>query len=603
MQTMAPLSAVYMALLETALGKDFVPHLPPLQDLTKPADQQTKKNLSRAFSAFALHILCEISAADAAAAVVDDFDDFGIDAVYYQGSSETLFLVQGKLKASETFSQDEANAFCQGARRLIKQDFSGFNGHVGKRQAEIEGALEACSHIQLVIAHTGTGISNHAETAINDLLNDDGHGEERLNKAVIDYGSARIAADLQAGQAYPRVDENLTLHDWASSMAPRKSYFGLVKVSDLVGLHEKHGKALYAKNIRVFLGQTTEVNRAIRDTLATKPADFMYLNNGVTALCEQIDPKNGTRAEKKFKVSGLSVINGAQTIASSARYAEENKGADMSAASVMVTLIKSDSDHAFGKAVTRARNHQNPVLLANFAALDDQQERLRRELAYLDIHYAYKAEGPDNALDPTRIRIDEAAQALALLQPDPRYVVWLKKEPAQLLDTESAAYQNLFRAGLTGIELANAVRALRYVQSRMLVEAVVANGPERLTYKHGAYALGFILVKRIRQVIAGATLIDEIKLKAELGAPFDAARQTLWGTVQPKTALKGPLAIFRNQSDAVPLLREAMITHYGLGADPAIAPLQAKVTAGEPYPQKALFDFLSAKAPQIGNIT
>ena len=599
---MAPLSADYMALLETALGKDFVPHLPPLQDLTKPADQQTKKNLSRAFSAFALHKLCEISPADAAAAVVDDFDDFGIDAVYYQGSSETLFLVQGKLKASETFSQDEANAFCQGARRLIKQDFIGFNAHVTKRKQEIEGALEACSHIQLVVAHTGAGISNHAETAINDLLNDD-HGEERLNKTVIDYGSDRVAVDLQAGQAYPRVDGILTLCDWASSMAPRKSYFGLVKVSDLVGLHEKHGKALYARNIRVFLGQTTEVNRAIRDTLAMRPADFQYLNNGVTALCEQIDPKNGTRAEKKFKVSGLSIINGAQTVASSARYAEENKGADISAASVMVTLIKSDSDDAFGKAVTRARNHQNPVLLANFAALDDQQERLRRELAYLDIHYAYKAEGPDNALDPKRIRIDEAAQALALLQPDPRYVVWLKKEPAQLLDTESAAYQSLFRAGLTGIELANAVRALRYVQSRMLVEAVVANGAERLTYKHGAYALGFILVKRIRQAVAGTALIDETKLKAELGAPFDAARQTLWGTVQPKTALKGPLAIFRNQTDAVPLLRDAMIAHYGLGADPAIAPLQAKVVLTDPYPQKALFDFLSAKAPQVGNIT
>lgn len=540
---MAPLSADYMTLLETALGRDFVPRLPPLQDLTKPATQQAKKNLSRAFGAFALHKLCEISPTEAAAAVVDDFDDFGIDAIYYQGSSETLFLVQSKLKASETFSQDEANAFCQGVRRLIRQDFSGFNRHVVSRQAEIEGALEACSHIQLVIAHTGAGISNHAETAINDLLNDGDHGEERLNRVVIDYKSARIIIDLQAGQAYPRVDANFILYDWASSMEPRKSYFGLAKICDLVGLHERHGKALYSKNIRVFLGQTTEVNRAIRETLATNPADFVYLNNGVTALCEQIDPKSGTRSEKKFKITGLSVINGAQTIASSARYVEENRGADISAASVMVTLIKSDSDLAFGKAVTRARNHQNPVLLANFAALDDQQERLRRELAYLDIYYAYRAEGPDNALDPRRIRIDEAAQALALLQPDPRYVVWLKKEPAQLLDTESAAYQNVFRPTLTGIELANAVRALRYVQSRMVAEAAAANGPERITYKHGAYALGFIVVKRLRQVIAGTTLIDEAKLRTEFGAPFDAARQTLWGTVQPKTALKGPLAI------------------------------------------------------------
>lgn len=600
---MAALSADYMVLLETALARDFVPHLPPLQDQKKPAEEQRKKNLSRAFSAFVLHKLCDISPADAAAAVVDDFDDFGIDAIYYQGSSETLFLVQGKLKASEEFSQEEANAFCQGARRLIKLDFSGFNGHVTKRQAEIEGALETCSHIQLVIAHTGAGISNHAQAAIKDLLNDDGHGEERLKKTPVDYGSDRVAADLQAGQAYPQVDANLTLHDWASSMAPRKTYFGLVKVADLVSLHEKYGKALYAKNIRVFLGQTTEVNRSIRDTLATSPADFMYLNNGVTALCEQIDPKSGTRAEKKFKITGLSVINGAQTIASSARYAAEDGGADISAASVLVTLIKSDSDEAFGKAVTRARNHQNPVLLANFAALDDQQERLRRELAYLDIHYAYKAEGPDNAQDPKRIRIDEAAQALALLQPDPRYVVWLKKEPAQLLDTESAAYQNLFSVKLTGIELANAVRALRYIQSRMLTEALAANGPERLTYRHGGYGLGFVLVKRIRQAISGSALIDDAKLATALGAAFDAARQALWGIVQPKTALKGPLAIFRNQTDAVPLLRDVMIDHYGLTADPAIAPLKAKVVSTDPYPQKALFDFLSAKAPQIGNIT
>lgn len=600
---MAPLTQDYRTLLELTLRRDFIPHLPPLKDQTKPADQQTKKNLSRAFSAFALHKLCEISSAEAAAAIVDDFDDFGIDAIYYRGSSETLYLVQGKLKASELFSQDEANAFCQGVRKLIKQDFLGFNEHVTKRQAEIEDALEACSHIQLVLAHTGSGISNHAETAINDLLNDDDHGEERLEKRAIDYSAIRVAADLQAAQAYPRVDARLTLREWASSMSPRKTYYGLVAITDLVALHRQHGKALYAKNIRTFLGHTTEVNRSIRETLASRPTDFLYLNNGVTALCEQIEPKNGSRAKKEYKITGLSVINGAQTIASSTRFADEQPKADISGACVMVTLIKADTDDNFGKSVTRARNHQNPVLLANFAALDDQQERLRRELAYLDIHYAYKAEGPDNAQDPKRIRIDEAAQALALLQPDPRYVVWLKKEPAQLLDTESTAYQNLFSAKLSGIELANAVRALRYIQSRMLTEVRAANGPERLTYKHGGYGLGFVLVKRIRQAIAGAALIDEAKLKTELGAAFDLARQTLWGAVQPKTALKGPLAIFRNQTDAIPLLRDVMIDYYGLGADPAIAPLKAKVVATDPYPQKALFDFLSAKAPQIGNIT
>lgn len=600
---MPALNADQLTLLKAALAATFVPHLPPLLKQTEPAAKQNEKNLSRAFGAFGLHKICEISPMDASKAVVDDFDDYGIDAIYYQGSSETLFLVQSKLRTSETFSQNEANAFCQGVRKLIKQDFTGFNANVASRKNEIEGALETCSHIQLVIAHTGAGISHHAETAINDLLNDDSHGEERLKKVIVDYGSARVIADLQAGQAYPAVNANLILHDWASSKAPRKSYIGRVKIKELVELHAKHGKALYAKNIRVFLGQTTEVNRSILETLATRPGDFVYLNNGVTALCAQIEPKGGNRDEKNFKVSGLSVINGAQTIASSARFAEENKGVDISAASVMVTVIKSDYDEAFGKAVTRARNHQNPVLLANFAALDDQQERLRRELAYLDIHYAYKAEGPDNGSDPKRIRIDEAAQALALLQSDPRYVAWLRKEPAQLLDTESTAYKKLFRAELTGIELANATRALRYVQTRSLAEASAANGAERLTYKHGSYALGFVLVKRIKDAISAAVLMDETKLQAELSVPFDQCRQTLWATVQPKIVVMGPLAIFRNQTEALPLLRDAMIAHYGLAADPAIAPLRAKVTQGEPYPQSALFDYLSTRAPQIGNLS
>ena len=52
--------------------------------------------------------------------------------------------------------------------------------------------------------------------------------------------------------------------------------------------------------------------------------------------------------------------------------------------------------------MTRARNHQNPVLSQNFAALDDEQERLRRELALLGVHYAYKPEALDEGLTHTR---------------------------------------------------------------------------------------------------------------------------------------------------------------------------------------------------------
>lgn len=589
-----------MALLEKALTDTFVPHLPPLLDKSPPLEQQQRKNLSRAFGAFALSRTCGIAPQDAAKAVVDDFDDYGVDAIYYHAPSETMYLLQGKLKASEQFSQEEALAFCQGIRKLIKQDFDGFNTNVKARAVEIENALDTCNHIQIVVAHTGSGISHHAKGAIDELLEDEDHGEERFAKTIINYDAARVVADLQAAKAYDRIDTDLSLSKCTSVHEPRLTYFGLVQLQDLVGLHQKHGTALYEKNIRTFLGHKTDVNASIQETLANRPKEFVYLNNGVAALCEDIEPKgsNAAKGKKKLVIRGFSVINGAQTIATAAHFTKTTASADISDARVSLTLIKASAAGDFGKSVTRARNHQNPVYLAHFVALDDEQERLRRELAHLGIHYAYKPEVADNKIDPLRIQVDEAAHALALFQTDPRFVVWLKKEPARLLDTTSEQYKALFPASLSALSLANAVRFLRYVLHRMTTEAKAASGQERLTYKHGNNALAWVLAKRIRTEQQGAKLLDTTKLTDALSAPIDQARQTLWAQTKPRTATKGPLAIFRNQTDVVPLLEAVLIEYYGLSSDVAVQHKKKEQKAGEPYPIN-LFEYAQSKAPQI----
>jgi hypothetical protein len=599
---MSALEPHYIALLEKNLESAFIPHLPPLLDVTKPADQNKRKNLSRALSAFVLHHTCGIGIVEAAKSIVDDFDDYGIDAIYYHAPSETLYLVQSKLKASEQFSQNEALAFCQGIRKLIRQELDAFNLNVTNRKTEIEDAIENCAHIKIVVAHTGAGISKHANDALIEIIADEGHGETRFETEILDYGSPAITVDLLSTNAYAKVDTSLWLQKCSEVSEPRITYFGLVPVKDLVDLHEKHGKALYEKNIRTFLGHKTDVNTSIQNTLATSPEKFLYLNNGVTALCNRIEVKGTSPAKggrKQFRLRGFSVINGAQTIASSARFVADNKGADISAARVLITLIKADSDGDFGKAVTRARNHQNPVMLSNFAALDDDQERLRRELGLLGIHYLYKAGSTDGVGDSNSIRIDEAVQALAMLQHDPRYAVWLKKEPAQLFDTNSVQYKSLFGGSVTGFQLANAVRVNRYIQERVVTEAKGSSGLERLAYKHGNYALAWLLVKRLSAAINAPQLIDEVKLKTMLSTPFDLLRQSYWAKMQPKTVFKGPLSIMRNQTDALPLLQEVMISDFGLTLDPVIGHKRGQHKAGQLYPED-LFDYLISKAPQIG---
>ncbi|HEX9392503.1 MAG TPA: AIPR family protein [Usitatibacteraceae bacterium] len=603
---MSALEQEQRVVLDGVLDSEYLSQLPPLLDTTKSQEEQLRKNRSRAFSAFALHNISGISKNDAANAVIDDFDDFGVDAIYYHAQTETLYLVQSKLKAAEQFSQDEALAFCQGIRKLIKQDFSGFNKNVENRLIEIEDVLDNCSSIKLVVAHIGSGISKHAKQAIEELLADEDHGEERLDKTVFDYDAKRIVEDLRKAKAYQRIDADLSVEKCSMVSEPKVTYFGLVQLSDLVKLHEKYGKTLYERNIRTFLGLKTEVNASIQKTLRVKPKEFMYLNNGVTALCQEIQPKGAKQAQggkKRLKLRGFSIINGAQTIASSAAFLADNKGIGISEARVSITLIKADTDGEFGKTVTRARNHQNLVLLANFAALDDEQERLRRDLAYLGIHYVYKAEAADGTVDDNRIRIDEAAQALAILRPDPRYVVWLKKEPAQLLDTTSSQYKALFSSELTAFRLANAVRLNRYVQSRMTAEARSASGLERLIYKHGCYALAWVMAKRISQEISGTALIDTAKITTRLSTPFDDLRQHLSDETKTATMFsKGPLGLFRNQTDAVPLIQKVAILHYGLAADPIIEHKKKLYKAEQPYPVD-LFEYLVSKAPQIGNLT
>ncbi|MDN5752482.1 MAG: hypothetical protein L0H15_04250 [Nitrosospira sp.] len=101
---MAALEPQYMTILKKALADRFVPLLPPLLGNAMPVEQAAKQ-LSHAFSAFALHKLLDLTPQAAAGAVVDDYQDKGLDAIYYHEKSETLYLLQTKLKESEQLKQ------------------------------------------------------------------------------------------------------------------------------------------------------------------------------------------------------------------------------------------------------------------------------------------------------------------------------------------------------------------------------------------------------------------------------------------------------------------------------------------------------------------
>ena len=598
---MAALEPHYLDILKTVLATRFVPYLPPLLGKVSAADQAAKQ-LSRAFSAFVLHKLLDITPQAAAASVVDDFNDKGIDAIHYDAKSETLYLLQTKLKESEQFKQEDALPFCEGIRLLLKQDFGAFNANVQARKADIESALDSCSHIKLVVPFTGDGISKTASDALQALLDDEDLDEERLVKQVEYYAATEITRDLLAEQAYEQVHADISLQKHEKVEHPRSTYYGVARLGDLVTLHQTHGKALYERNIRYFLGSSkSDVNRAIKTTLHDAPGDFFYLNNGVTAVCDLIEPKATKNGAKKFKVRGLSIINGAQTVASAAEFVRQHPGRNIDDAKVMLTLIKAPADGPFGKRVTKARNHQNPVQTANFASLDENQERLRQEIAHLGFEYHYRPEAL--ATGPTAITLDEALRALASQQHDPRYAVWLKSEPARLANPDSAEYQALFANTLTGAALVNAVLCHRAIRA-LVVDYELrapARSQERLIYRHGIHVITAVMMKRLRNRIGAAAVVDVAAINALLSQAdtLDQLRQHAFSLGQQRLTFEGPLAYFRNQSNVTAFLADLMETHFALTADPAIAPLRNIQTAADVYPRKRLLDYLSSRAPQL----
>jgi len=594
---MDALNASQKAILDEYLENRYSSLLYPLIRPGQPEQNRTK-NIARSLSAFFIERTFGVSAQEAAQCVYDDFDDFGVDAVYCDASAgETkFFLIQSKYKETEPVKQPEILAFKQGVEKILNQDFRGLNENLLRDEDKIKTSLDEADEIILVIAHAGPGLNSHAEQAINEFIRDARESETRLRAEYLDFGALQIYLEMQNLHSNPKIESGIEFEKLEHITSPRATYIGVIQLAKLIALHNIHDKFLYERNIRTYLGHKTDVNTSIRETLKNNPSHFLYMNNGIAALCEEIKPKG----PRKVKVRGLSVINGAQTIASSAKFAQDNPTSDISTARVTLTLIKANATDDFGKQVTKARNHQNSVRDTNFSALDDRQEEFRKSLALLGYKYIYRA-GASEAVAPgsQSIHINSVALALSLFKRDPRYAIWAKRD-SLILDPSTTQYQAIFNDALTAHQIVNAHHLWAFGSTVLNDAASAASGQERLVYRHGRNAILWIAAMRY---LRSWERLTRILSSQDIGSIFsciiDDIRQDVFDEYQRTHGYKGPLAYFGNMSDTLGLLEKVMIRRFDLVADPAIAPQQAIANLAEGYNMR-LFDYMINHAPEIG---
>ncbi|HBX4578644.1 AIPR family protein [Klebsiella pneumoniae] len=593
---MAALQPQFLAPLKELLQQRFVPHLPPLLGQDGQEDKP-KKQISRAFSAFVLQQKFDLDVVTATKAVVDDCEDHGLDAIYYHEADQTLYLVQSKMKVDAQFTLGEAQAFIEGIKLLLNKQFNRFNQNVQNLQAQIETALDECEHIQLLIAYTGSGITmqaqNYLQPAIQELIDE---GEEQIEPGYQEFTATDVEQALRSEHAVDTVNERVAVYKFRVQEQPRKVVFGIAKLTDLIALHTTHDRKLYEKNIRYFIGSGRRgVNKAIKDTLLHEPENFIYLNNGITLDGNAVKPKGNIRGHtgsKHIAVDGLSVVNGAQTIASAAQFMRENLDADISQAQVMETIINTGND-AFHKQVTKARNLQNPVDLANFAALDDTQERLRQEMKMFGVEYLYRPQ-QSAAAGIRSITIETLAKALACMQADVRVPYQLKAEPSRFINQESVEYQAIFNPDLQGVMAINAVNIYLAIQALCTAAERSSPSPEKLVYRHFTYCITTLLMAQFKNTITAVEITEQEAFERLISRAFDELRQKFSDSFRTLVFGSAPHAYFKRLSDTARLMQTVWVSHLNLAENPAVIAKQ-RLQPNDPY-NRNLFSYLAKQA-------
>lgn len=448
-------------------------------DLNDNDAEYETKILTRCLAAYAVYCIGNSTEVEAANAVIDGGDDNGIDAIHYSPSNKRMILVQSKWSKKGVGEPESGDIrkFKDGVFDLLNLDFSRFNEKTLRMKSLIETALtEFDTKFDIVLIHTGNQLlSVHGQRVMDDLVNELNDAGDGFNDDVVTFhqlNQTRVHSSLANGIDGEPIDLEIGLSQWGKIEEPYSAFFGMISGGEIANWYKEKGKRLFSKNIRQMLG-TTDVNEEIRNTIEQSPERFWYFNNGITLIADTIKKSmvgGNSRDIGSFKATNISIVNGAQTVSTLGEYLKKDIS-KLEKIKVPIKLISlENTDENFGENVTKTNNRQNRIENRDFVSLDEQQTRLRSELAIEGIEYnivrSDNFKASENSFD-----LSEATVALTCASKDVSLAVQVKKEIGKFYENiDRAPYRTIFNPNTNGVYLWNVVKCLRELDRILLVK-------------------------------------------------------------------------------------------------------------------------------------
>ncbi|MBN1904810.1 MAG: AIPR family protein [Deltaproteobacteria bacterium] len=337
----------------------------------------------------------------AAQAVTNGPKDKGVDGLLIDDGSRSVFVIQGKYRhkfGTGSENRSDVLSFAQLSHILTDRDNKRFQSIVEDADQIVAQKLaEARKRIlnrgyrlwlyYVTLGKCSSGLRSEAEDATRNAPGEarfemlDGR---RLMLLMSDYldGVAppipTLDLVMENGQGISvngilqRYDSRSKIESWVFSM----------QGDAIAHLYEVGGKRLFARNIRGFMGETTDVNRSMESTLKKEPERFFYFNNGITILCDDAK-KVSTKGKDILRVSNPQVINGQQTTRTLARKVEQARKSSVIVRVIQVPRNESNGDDYFDTLVSQiieGTNWQNAIRPSDLVSNDRRQVELQREL-------------------------------------------------------------------------------------------------------------------------------------------------------------------------------------------------------------------------------
>jgi hypothetical protein len=353
--------------------------------------------------------------------VIDGSDDCGVDFLYR--SDGIVLLIQAKYRGfGKNEKPDDVTHFCEVLKRLHPATGAKYpkNAKLKEAIADIDWDDDFFNLQYITLGRIGSGVRARIEegptlgSGLESL-------EDRWELSASDESdlNAKLREALSSGEtiAQPLAIRFIPDGDgvpWLKleSGGKRNTYTGFVSGSEIAELYKPNRFRLFAMNIRDWIGDTS-TNKGIVSTAENRPDDFLFFNNGISAVATGVEefPDSNTLQCRNF-----SIINGAQTVRSLFKAHSNNPSSlKRTRVAVRISTISLGKEPLFVEEVTRYNNTQNKVSVSDFRSNDPIQRELADRFEKMKRggqQFWYKNKRSREKRDKIPIEMEEFAKAV-----------------------------------------------------------------------------------------------------------------------------------------------------------------------------------------------